>query len=125
MRIGIPAETRQGETRVAATPETIKKLIAAGHKVIVQSGAGVPASLPDDAFAAVGADIGAAADAFGCDIVLKVRAPSPDERALMKSGTALIGMLNPFDAEGIAGMASAGLSAVSFPSVGAGAAAWS
>ncbi|MEY3899376.1 MAG: hypothetical protein RI962_531, partial [Pseudomonadota bacterium] len=100
MRIGIPAETRQGETRVAATPETIKKLIAAGHKVVVQSGAGVPASLPDDAFAAVGAEIGAAADAFGCDIVLKVRAPSADERALMKSGTALIGMLNPFDAEG-------------------------
>ena len=55
MRIGIPAETRQGETRVAATPETIKKLIAAGHKVTVQSGAGVAASLPDDAFAAVGA----------------------------------------------------------------------
>jgi len=81
MRIGIPAETRQGETRVAATPETIKKLIASGHKVIVQSGAGVPASLPDDAFAAIGADIGSAADAFACDIVLKVRAPSADERA--------------------------------------------
>jgi len=117
MRIGIPAETRQGETRVAATPETIKKLIASGHKVIVQSGAGVPASLPDDAFAAIGADIGSAADAFGCDIVLKVRAPSADERALMKTGTALVGMLNPFDAEGIAGMASAGLSAFALEAV--------
>jgi NAD(P) transhydrogenase subunit alpha len=117
MRIGIPAETRQGETRVAATPETIKKLIAPGHKVIVQSGAGVPASLPDDAFAAVGAEMGTASDAFGCDIVLKVRAPSADERALMKSGTALIGMLNPFDAEGIAGMASTGLSAFALEAV--------
>ncbi len=117
MRIGIPAETRQGETRVAATPETIKKLIAAGHKVVVQSGAGVPASLPDDAFAAVGAEIGSAADALGSEIVLKVRAPSAEERAIMKSGAVLVGMLNPFDAEGIAAMASSGLSSFALEAV--------
>jgi NAD(P) transhydrogenase subunit alpha len=117
MRIGIPAETRQGETRVAATPETIKKLIAAGHKVTVQSGAGVAASLPDDTFAAVGAEIGTASAAFGCDVVLKVRAPSADERALMKSGTVVVGMLNPFDADGIAAMAAAGLSAFALEAV--------
>ncbi len=111
MRIGIPAETRQGETRVAATPETVKKLVAAQHQVIVQSGAGVPASIPDDAFAAVGATIGTAADAFACETVLKVRAPSAEERGMMKPGAVLIGMLNPFDAEGIAAMASAGLTA--------------
>ncbi len=111
MKIGIPAETRPGETRVAATPETVKKLVAGKHQVIVQSGAGVSASIPDDAFAAVGAQVGSAADAFGCEMVLKVRAPSADERSLMKPGTVLIGMLNPFDAEGIAAMSSSGLTA--------------
>ena len=111
MRIGIPAETRQGETRVAATPETVKKLVAAKHQVIVQSGAGVAASIPDEAFSAVGAQIGSAADAFGCEMVLKVRTPSAEERGLMKSGTVLIGMLNPFDAEGLNALASSGLSA--------------
>ncbi|UUZ52394.1 hypothetical protein LP419_23045 [Massilia sp. H-1] len=80
MRIGIPAETRSGETRVAATPETVKKL-AAKHQVIVQSGAGLNASVIDDAYVAAGATIGSAADAFGADVVLKVRAPNAEERA--------------------------------------------
>ncbi len=111
MKIGIPAETRQGETRVAATPETVKKLVAAKHQVVVQSGAGVAASVTDDAFSAAGAQIGTAADAFGCEMVLKVRAPSADERAQIKTGTVLVGMLNPFDNDNIAAMASAGLTA--------------
>ncbi len=111
MRIGIPAETRPGETRVAATPETVKKLVAAKHQVTVQAGAGVMASVIDDAYLAAGAQIGTAADALGADMVLKVRAPSADERALMKSGAVLIGMLNPFDADNLQAMAAAGLSA--------------
>ena len=111
MKIGIPAETRPGETRVAATPETVKKLVGAKHQVIVQSGAGASASIPDDAFAAAGAAIGNAADALGSDMVLKVRAPSADERAAMRSGTVIIGMLNPFDPENIAAMAAHGLTA--------------
>lgn len=117
MRIGIPAETRPGETRVAATPETVKKLLASKHQVVVQSGAGVSSSVIDDAYAAVGAQIGSAADAFGCDMVLKVRAPSSEERALMKSGAVLIGMLNQFDNDNIAAMASAGFSAFSLEAV--------
>jgi NAD(P) transhydrogenase subunit alpha len=116
MRIGIPAETRPGETRVAATPETVKKL-AAKHQVIVQSGAGVNASVIDEAYVAAGATIGTAADAFGADIVLKVRAPSADERALMKRDTVLIGMLNPFDADNIAAMAASGLRAFALEAV--------
>jgi NAD(P) transhydrogenase subunit alpha len=111
MKIGIPAETRLGEARVAATPETVKKLVAAKHQVIVQSGAGVSASVTDDAYTAAGAQIGSAADAFACEMVLKVRAPSEQERAQIKSGTVLIGMLNPFDAENLAAMAAAGLTA--------------
>jgi H+-translocating NAD(P) transhydrogenase subunit alpha len=111
MKIGIPAETRAGETRVAATPETVKKLVAAKHQVIVQTGSGIASSAVDDAYQTAGAQIGSAADAFGCEIVLKVRAPSADERSLMKSGTVVIGMLNPFDADNLAAMASHGLTA--------------
>ncbi len=111
MRIGIPAETRPGETRVAATPETVRKL-AGKHQLIVQSGAGTAASIPDDAYAAAGATVVPdAAAAFGADIVLKVRAPDDGERALIRPGTVLVGMLNPFDADNIAALAAAGLSA--------------
>lgn len=111
MRIGIPAETRPGETRVAATPETVKKLVAGKHQVVVQSGAGIGSSVTDDAYQAAGAQIGSAAETFGCDMVLKVRAPNPDERAQIKPGTVVIGMLNPFDADNLAAMAQHGLTA--------------
>ena len=109
MRIGVPAETRPGETRVAITPETAKKLKAQGHSLHIQSGAGMAASVTDAAYEAVGAEITDAAGALGCDMVLKVTAPSQDELQRMKSGAALVGMLNPFDAEGLARLASAGL----------------
>jgi NAD(P) transhydrogenase subunit alpha len=111
MRIGIPAETRPGETRVAATPETVKKLVAAKHEVVVQTGAGVASSITDDAYLGAGAQLGSVADALTSDMVLKVRAPSPDELAQMKPGTVVVGMLNPFDADNIAAMASRGLTA--------------
>ena len=116
MRIGIPAETRPGETRVAATPETVKKL-AAKHSVIVQAGAGLAASVTDEAYVAAGAQIGTAADVYGAEVVLKVRAPDAAERGLMKAGTVLIGMLNPFDAENNAAMAAAGLQAFALEAV--------
>jgi NAD(P) transhydrogenase subunit alpha len=116
MRIGIPAETRPGETRVAATPETVKKL-AARHEVVVQSGAGLMASVVDEAYVAAGARIGSAADAFGCEIVLKVRSPDAAERALMASGSVVIGMLNPFDADNLAALAAHGLSAFALEAV--------
>ncbi|GAA4013513.1 Re/Si-specific NAD(P)(+) transhydrogenase subunit alpha [Actimicrobium antarcticum] len=109
MRIGIPAETRQGETRVAATPETVKKLIAAKHTVVVQAGAGINASVTDDAYLTAGATIGTAVDAFAAEMVLKVRAPSATELPLLKTGTVVIGMLNPFDADNTAAMAAHGL----------------
>ena len=108
MRIGVPAETRAGEARVAATPETVKKLVAAGHQVLVQSGAGDAASAPDAAYVAAGAAIGSVADAFAAAMVLKVRAPTPDELASMKPGTVLIGMLNPFDRAGLEQLAAVG-----------------
>ena len=111
MLIGVPAETMAGETRVAVTPETAKKLVAQGHVVRVQSGAGVAASVTDAAYTAVGAEVTDAAGALGADLVLKVRAPSDDELAQMKSGATLVGMLNPFDAAGLQKLAAAGVTA--------------
>ena len=113
MRIGVPLETKSGETRVAATPETVKKLIAQGHTVVIQKDAGVQASQPDSAYVAVGASIGSAADAFGAEIVLKVRAPEAAELKQMKSGSVLIGMLDPFDNDNIAAMAAQGITSFS------------
>ena len=109
MLIGIPTETAVGETRVAVTPETAKKLKAQGHTIRIQSGAGVAASVTDDAYVAAGGEITDAAGAYACDLVLKVRSPSDTEAALMKPGTTLVGMLNPFDAPGLQRLATAGL----------------
>ncbi|MFZ2737229.1 MAG: Re/Si-specific NAD(P)(+) transhydrogenase subunit alpha [Burkholderiaceae bacterium] len=109
MLIGVPAETLAGETRVAVTPETAKKLIAQGHTLRIQSGAGVAASVTDAAYQAAGAEITDAAGAFACGLVLKVRAPQVTETALMQPGTAVVGMLNPFDGPGLERLASAQL----------------
>ena len=109
MLIGIPAETLAGETRVAVTPETVKKLKAQGHTLRVQSGAGVAASVTDEAFVAAGAEITDVAGAFACDLVLKVRNITDTETKLMKSGATLVGMLNPFEADGLQRLAGAGL----------------
>ncbi len=109
MLIGVPTETTVGETRVALTPETAKKLIAQGHTIALQAGAGVAASAIDAAYAAFGVQITDAAGALGCDLVLKVRSPSVTELGLVKPGAALVGMLNPFDAEGLQRLAGAGL----------------
>ena len=114
MKFGIPAETRPQEKRVAASPETIKKLTAAGHHtVLVQSGAGVAASIPDELFTAAGATIVAsAANVYAqADIVLKVRGPDTGELAQLKSGQTLIGLLNPHNKDGIAALAKSGVNA--------------
>jgi H+-translocating NAD(P) transhydrogenase subunit alpha len=111
MRIGIPAETRPGETRVAATAETVKKLVAGKHVLLVQAGAGVAASQTDEMYAAAGASIVSAADALGAEMVLKVRSPSAAELTSMKPGAVLVGMLEPFNADGLAALTQAQLTA--------------
>jgi H+-translocating NAD(P) transhydrogenase subunit alpha len=111
MQIGVPTETTVGEARVAATAETVKKFILAGHQVVIQSGAGTAASQTDEAYQAAGATIGDAQQAFDAELVLKVRAPSTNELSLIKPGTAVIGMLNPFDKAGLEAMTQAGLCA--------------
>ena len=109
MHIGVPLETVAGESRVAVTPETAKKLKAQGHELHIESGAGVAASVTDEAYIAAGAEITDRAGALGADLVLKVRAPQADELGLMKPGAALVGMLNPFDSAGLQALAAAGL----------------
>ncbi len=108
MLIGVPVETTAGETRVAITPETAKKLMAQGHTVRIQSGAGVAASVTDAAYAAVGAELVDASTAWGCDLVLKVRGPSEAETSLIKAGSTVVGMLEPFNAQGLQRLAFAG-----------------
>ena len=110
MLIGIPRETRPGETRVAATPETVRKITSSGkHAVVVESGAGVASSVPDAAYEAAGARIGSAVDALGADLVLKVRAPAADELARLKRDAVVIGLLDPYDAAGIEALARSGV----------------
>jgi len=111
MDIGVPGETRAYEHRVAATPETVKKYVAQGHRVSIQKGAGVAASFTDEAFAAAGAELVNAAAAFSADLVLKVQSPTAAELALMTRGAVLVGMLDPFNAENAAQLASAGVTA--------------
>ncbi len=112
MRIGIAKESQAGETRVAATPETVKKLCAIpGVTVLIEQGAGGLAAFTDAAYSAAGAEIATSSAAVlgSADVLLKVRGPSAAERAHIKSGAHVVGMLNPYDAEGIAALKAAGL----------------
>ncbi|WP_448188852.1 Re/Si-specific NAD(P)(+) transhydrogenase subunit alpha [Azospirillum sp. sgz301742] len=103
MKVAIPKERRPNEARVAASPETVKKLKALGLDIVVESGAGLGASITDDAFTAAGATIApdAATALSGADIVLKVQRPllpaegGADELSLIKRGALLFGILNP------------------------------
>jgi NAD(P) transhydrogenase subunit alpha len=102
MKIAIPKERRASERRVAASVDAIKKYKALGAQVVVETGAGDGASIPDKAFADAGAEIApdAASTYADADVVLKVRQPTTaaegnDELALMKRGAVLIGILNP------------------------------
>jgi H+-translocating NAD(P) transhydrogenase subunit alpha len=120
MKLGIPTETVANETRVAATPETVKRLAGSGHHtVLVQAGAGAGANIPDDAYAGAGASlVPDAAQVFGAaDIVLKVRAPTADETALLRAGQVLIGLLNPHDAAAAEVLAQRGITAFAMESL--------
>lgn len=112
MRIAIPMETRPGETRVAATPETVKKILAAGHTVLVQQGAGAGASIPDADYQAAGAMLVNAEEVYAqAEIMLKVKAPTEDELSRLAANTVLIGLLSPYHAELVAAYAKQGITA--------------
>ncbi len=93
--IAVPKETAAGENRVAATPDTVKKLIALGASVVVESGAGAGSSIPDSAFEQAGAKIGTAPEA---DVVLRVQV---DALAGIKNGALVVGLVNPYKNEAL------------------------
>ena len=95
MLIGVPTESLPEETRVAATPQTVGRLVALGHEVVVQAGAGERASFPDEQYAEAGARVAGAAEAWGADLVLKVEAPVVEEVALLREGAVLAAQLSP------------------------------
>ncbi len=96
MKIAVPAETEGGESRVAATPDTVKRLTALGAEVSVEAGAGTRAGIPDADFAAAGARTANGAAIKDADIVLKVRRPGKGELAGYKPGALVIGILDPY-----------------------------
>jgi NAD(P) transhydrogenase subunit alpha len=114
MRIAIPKERRPQERRVAASPDTAKRLVGMGHEVVIETGAGDGAAFPDASYTAVGATIaGSEAEALGsADIVLKVQRPEPQEVGAMKRGAVLVAMLSPLQyPDEVKAYASAGLTA--------------
>ncbi|MDX8533494.1 Re/Si-specific NAD(P)(+) transhydrogenase subunit alpha [Mesorhizobium sp. VK25A] len=110
----IPREVDPNEPRVAASPETVKRLAGLGFDVIVEKGAGLGSRIPDQDFATAGAVIGKAADASKADVVLKVRRPSDAELKGYKSGAAVIAIMDPYGNDAaVAAMAKAGITAFS------------
>ncbi len=108
----VAKEITDGETRVAASVEAVKKMKSFGFDVIVEAGAGMLSRIPDSEFEAVGASIGTFADAASADVILKVRRPSEREIPGYKTGSVVIAIMDPYgNDEAIAAMASAGLSA--------------
>ena len=118
MKVAVPRERREFERRVAASPDTVKKLVALDAEVCVEAGAGAGANVSDAAFAEAGAAIAEneAAALDGADVVLKVQPPlagEPDEVSLMNKGALLIGLLAPGVEPGlVAAYAARGLTAV-------------
>jgi NAD(P) transhydrogenase alpha subunit len=116
--IGVPPESKPGETRVAATPTTVGQLTALGYEVLVASGAGGPSSSPDEAYAAAGARIGTAEEAWAADVVLHVNPPSAEELAALREGATFIGQLAPArDPELVAALARRPVTALAMDAV--------
>ncbi|MFE2540931.1 Re/Si-specific NAD(P)(+) transhydrogenase subunit alpha [Actinacidiphila glaucinigra] len=91
-QIGVVTESTAGETRVAATPDSVRRLLGLGYEVVVESEAGAASGFPDEAYTEAGARIG---DAWQADVVLKVNAPSHEEIGKLREGATLIGLIAP------------------------------
>jgi NAD(P) transhydrogenase subunit alpha len=120
MRIAVPRESVDGETRVAATPDTIQKLVQSGNTVKVQSGAGELAGHPDSQYTEVGAEIASdfGSTVGGADAVVKVQKPDATELAALPEGSILIGYLDPLTDEELArGLAARKISAFAMESI--------
>jgi len=111
MQIGIPRELAKGETRVSASPETVKKMISMGHEVFVAENAGKLSNMLNEDFKNAGATICNQNQSLEKAIVLKVNIPTEKEYPFLKNGSVLVGMLNPFDKSGLEQLAQTGVTA--------------
>ena len=112
MRIGVVKETEARETRVAATPETVKKFASLGAEVLVAKSAGLASGVTDADYAAAGAALVDQAEALAADVVLKVLRPDAEETAALKSGALVIAIQDPYGhAAEIDALAKAGVAA--------------
>jgi NAD(P) transhydrogenase subunit alpha len=113
LTIGVPTETAPGERRAALVPDAVARLVKAGAEVVVQSGAGQQAYVPDAAYEAAGARIGARGDAWGAEVVARVQGPAAEDLPLLGAGRTLIGFLRPLDdPRGMAALAATGATAL-------------
>jgi NAD(P) transhydrogenase subunit alpha len=112
MLLGIPRESHAGETRVAATPDTVRKLASLGLTVLIEHGAGSAACFPDAAYEQAGARLGSASEALAADIVFKVRGPDAGELAQIRRGALLCALLDACDNAKLEPLATAGVDAL-------------
>jgi len=119
MKIGVARETAPGERRVALVPEGLGKLTAAGLEILVETGAGLGALIPDSAFIDAGATIVSMNDLYsGADVIVRVQKPSAAEALRLRSGQALVGLLQPLlDPQLMEALAGAGVSAISLDAI--------
>src|SRR5579884_4453027 len=115
MRVGVARESASGERRVALVPETVGKLAAAGFELVVEPGAGEPASFPDGAYRDAGAALG---DPWDAEAVVKVRKPSAAERERLHAGQLLVGFLEPLsDPAGVEALSERGVTAFALEAI--------
>jgi H+-translocating NAD(P) transhydrogenase subunit alpha len=113
--VGVPREAGAGERRVALVPKVVEKLAGRGLRVVVESGAGLGALVPDELYTAAGATIG---DPWACDVVVKVAVPTPEEVGRLRPGSTYIGFLAPLTSpETVAALRAAGVTAFAMESV--------
>ncbi len=119
MKIGVARETAPGERRVALVPDSLAKLTAAGVEVLVEADAGRGALIPDSAFEAAGAKVVPTDDLYAqSDVIVRVQKPSEAEAARLRSGQAVVGLLQPLlDPKLMAGLAKQGVSAISLDAI--------
>jgi NAD(P) transhydrogenase subunit alpha len=115
MKIGVPAETAEGERRVAIVPDVVRRLAPAGHTVVVEPGAGVAAGAPDAAYRDAGAELG---DPWAADVIAKVAPPNEQETAKLDADAVLVGFLAPLtNGPGVKAIAATGATAFAMEAI--------
>lgn len=118
MRLGVPKESKRGETRVAATPRTVEQLIKLGYDVVVEAGAGEASAYPDQAYVDAGATLEPTEQVWASDVIVKVNAPSDEEVPRLRSGAILASLLAPaLNADKVEALRAQGVTALAMDAV--------